>query len=728
VCANDGPLTGGAAAATDLDAIFRPRSIAVIGASRRPGTIGYQILDNLFRHGYTGAVYPVNPHARVVHSVRAYPTVEDVPDPVELAVVVVPKEHVLAVAEACGRRGVRALVVITAGFREVGGEGVARERALVEVVRRYGMRLVGPNCMGVLNTEPDVSMNATFAPTMPPPGPVSFLSQSGAMGVTILDYASEYGIGISKFISLGNKPDVSANDVLAYWRADPATRVALMYLENFGNPRRFTAIAREMSREKPIAVVKAARTRAGARAGSSHTGALAELDVATDALLAQCGALRADTVEELFDLAMAFGNAPLPAGNRVAVVTNAGGPGIIIADACESHGLVLAELAEATRAELRATLPEEASVANPVDMIASADAPRYRAVLETVLPDPNVDAVIAAFVPPLGVQAEDVAEAIATAAVGQPKPVLAVLMGRQGLPQGMARLHRARVPAYIFPESATRALAALWRYRRWRDRPPGRVRVFEDVDRAAAEAVLAGARGGGRPRLLEHEALALLAAYGIPVAPHRFADSERAAVRAAAELGYPVVLKAVATEVIHKTDVGGVLLGIEDEAELRAAWRTLLDRMAAHGLRPGAGLEGALVQRMLPGGRETIVGMTTDPNFGPLVMFGLGGIYVEAIRDVAFRIHPVTDRDAAEMVRQIRGFPLLAGIRGQRAVDLGLLEEVVQRVSQLVADHPDVLELEINPFLAFEPGGPSAAVDGRVILRPEPSARGNPDT
>ncbi|MBA3970332.1 MAG: CoA-binding protein, partial [Gemmatimonadetes bacterium] len=375
-----------------LDALLSPRSIAVIGASRSPNTIGYQILHNLLQHGYTGAVYPVNPTAQAIHSIRAYPTVADIPDPVDLAVIVVPKQHVLAVAEQCGQKGVQGLVTISAGFREIGGAGIERERELMEIVRRYGMRLVGPNCMGVLNTAPGLSMNATFAPTMPPPGPVSFMSQSGAMGVTILDYAAEYGIGISQFVSVGNKPDVSGNDIIEYWAADERTRVMLMYVENFGNPRRFTALAREITRRKPIIIVKSGRSTAGIRAASSHTGALAGTDVATDALFAQSGVIRVDTVEELFDLAMAFSHQPIPRGNRVAIVTNAGGPGIIIADACEAHGLAVPDLTESTRAVLAAHFPEEASLTNPVDMIASATPQGYRVAVEAVLADPNVDA------------------------------------------------------------------------------------------------------------------------------------------------------------------------------------------------------------------------------------------------------------------------------------------------------------------------------------------------
>ncbi|WP_420127826.1 acetate--CoA ligase alpha subunit [Longimicrobium sp.] len=696
-----------------LDAILRPRSIAVIGASRKPNTIGYQILENLVRHGYAGAVYPVNPTAAAVHSIRAYPSVEAVPDEVDMAVIVVPKQHVVDAAEACGRKGVKGLVVISAGFAEVGGSGVERQKALMEIVRRYGMRLVGPNCMGVLNTAPDRSMNATFAPTMPPSGPVSFMSQSGAMGVTILDYAKEYGIGISQFVSVGNKPDVSGNDLIQYWADDERTGVILMYLENFGNPRKFTQIAREITRKKPIIAVKSGRTGAGARAASSHTGALAGTDAATDALLRQCGVIRVDTVEEMFDLAMAFSHQPIPRGNRVAIVTNAGGPGIIIADACEANGLEVTALSEATTALLAKHFPEEASLANPVDMIASATPQSYRIAVEAVLADPNVDAVIATFVPPLGVRQEDVAEAIVAVAAQADKPVMAVLMGREGLPQGLAELNAAGIPGYRFPESGVRALAAMYRHRRWLERPVGQVRTF-DVDRAAVERIIAGARGEGREKLSEMEVMRVLEAYGIPVAPYRVARTADEAARAAAEFGWPVVMKVLSERIIHKSDVGGVIVGVEDEAELRAAFERLTTEVPA---RAGIGaelVEGVLVQKMVRGGKETIIGMTLDPQFGPVLMFGLGGIYVEALKDVVFRVQPVTDVDAGEMVRAIRGIRLLQGVRGEPASDLGAVEETIARISQLVGDHDAIREMDVNPWMAFAEGG--VAVDGRIRI------------
>jgi acetate---CoA ligase (ADP-forming) len=695
-----------------LDPILRPRSIAVIGASRRAGTIGYQIVANLLRHGYEGVVYPVNPKAGSIHAVPAYASVADIPGEVDLAMVVVPKEHVLDVVDQCGAKGIKGLVVISAGFREVGGAGAERERELVDRVRRYGMRLVGPNCMGVMSTAPELKMNATFAPSMPPAGPVSLMSQSGAMGVTILDYASEYGIGINDFVSVGNKPDVSGNDLVQYWADDERTRVILMYLENFGNPRTFTRLARKITKQKPIIVVKAGRSGAGARAASSHTGALAGLDVATDALLAQCGVIRVDTVEELFDMAMAFGTLPVPAGNRVAIVTNAGGPGIIIADACEGRGLEVVPLSEETQASLREVLAAEASVRNPVDMIASATPESYRLVLDRVLRDENVDAAIAAFVPPLGVRQEDVAQAIVTAKRGHEKPVLAVLMGREGLPAGRAQLKEAGVPGYIFPESAAKALAAMYRHRQWLERPEGSIREF-DVDRDTVQRVVREACGRGTDHLAGPEALAVFRAYGIPVLESRVVNTADEAAAAAEELGLPVVLKVESADVVHKSDVGGVVVNLGTADEVRAEFDAMMARVRAK--LPDARLDGALIQPFVRGGRETIIGGTTDPTFGPLLMFGLGGIYVEAMQDVSFRVSPVSDEDAREMVRAIRGYRVLEGFRGEPPVDQATLIEMIQRVSQLMMENPEIEELDINPFLIKEHGG--VALDARIRVR-----------
>jgi acetyl coenzyme A synthetase (ADP forming)-like protein len=711
---------------SSLDPIFRPASIAVIGASRTPGAIGYGIVHNLIERGYQGALYPVNPRARFVHSIPAFPSIREVPGPVDLAVVVVPKDCVLEVVDDCAAKQVPALVVISAGFREVGGAGAALEAELVERTRGYGMRLVGPNCIGVTNTDPAVSMNATFAPTMPPPGPVSFMSQSGAMGVTILDYAATYGIGIHHFVSMGNRADVSSNDLVQYWADDPDTELILMYLESFGNPRNFTRIAREVTRRKPILAVKAGRTRAGARAALSHTGALAGLDVATDALLTQCGVIRAETLEELFDLAAAFTHLAPPQGDRVAIVTNAGGPGIILADTCEAAGLRVTDLSPETERRLAETLPAEASTRNPVDMIASASPEIYSRVLELVLADPHVDAVIASFVPLLGIPQLGVAEAIIRAhqAISD-KPLLAVLMGREGLPAGRAELAAAGIPAYIFPESAARALAALVRHRRWLERPAGTIRHFT-VDDDAVTAILDRATGpaahpstrpsdeppehGAGEFLPLADALAILRAYGIPVIEHRTARSPDEAAAAARELGFPVALKVLSPEIVHKTELGGVALDLRDETSVRTACSAILDRVAL--AAPHARVDGVMVERYLEGGRETIVGMTLDPSFGPLVMFGLGGIHVEVLRDVAFRVEPLSDIDTDEMIRSIRGFRLLEGYRGEPPADLAALADVIQRISQLVGTHHRIAELEINPLNVFEQG--AIAVDARI--------------
>jgi acetyl coenzyme A synthetase (ADP forming)-like protein len=695
-----------------LDPILRPRSIAVVGASRRKNSIGNAILRHLIEGGFTGPVFPINPSADSVAAVPAFPSVKDLPIAPDLAFIVVPKERALDAVRECGEKGVKGLVVITAGFREVGGEGIELEKELVETIRRYGMSMVGPNCMGVLNTSSSVSMNGTFAPYMPPAGPIAFMSQSGAMGMTILDYASEYGIGISQFVSVGNKTDVSGNALTEYWRDDDEVGVILMYLESFGSPRTFVSLARETTRKKPILVVKSGRSEAGAKAASSHTGALAQVDIATDALLAQCGVLRADSVEELFDAALAFSKAPLPRGNRVAILTNAGGPGIIIADACEACGLDVATLSEESQAKLREILPEEASVSNPVDMIASASPEQVEQATRIIVADDGIDALIASYVP-LALEAPLVARAIRDGAEGVDKPVLAVLMSKRGLPQGMAELQESSIPAYRFPESAARALGAMWKHSRWQERPPETVRRFE-VEAERVGEVIAVALAEGRDQLTLMEGLEVLDAYGIPVASWAVVHSVDEAVAAAGQMGYPVVLKPVSAEILHKTEAGAVRVDLETAEDVVGAYGFLDDLLIETG--PEARQEGVLVQRMLKGGRETIVGMTWAPRFGPIVMVGLGGVYVEVLKDVAFRVQPVSNEDASEMIRSLRGYRILEGVRGEPGVDLDLLAEVVERTSQLVGEHPEIREMDINPFLAFPEADRCAAVDARFRI------------
>lgn len=695
-----------------LQAILAPTTIAVVGASRAPESIGHQILANLLAQGFTGAVYPVNPNAMAVCSVRAYASVADISGALDMAVVVVPKERVLAVAEDCGKAGVKALVVISAGFRESGADGAEREHALLKVVRQYGMRMVGPNCMGVINADPAVSMNATFARGMPPFGHSAFVSQSGALGLSVLDYAREYGIGISQFVSVGNKPDVSGNDLLEEWEHDPSVNVILMYVESFGNPMRFLEIASRVTKTKPIIVVKSGRSRVGARAASSHTGALAASDRAVEALLTQAGVLRAGTIEELFDMAMAFEARALPRSRRTAVITNAGGPGILAADAMETCGLELPELAPATIAALTPLFPAEASIRNPLDMIASATAEGYAAAMRVVLADPGIDAVVPIFVPPFAVRQQDVATAIGESSAADPaKTILAVLMGLEGLPLGRAELHAAGIPAYIFPESAARALNALNRHREWKERAPANPRPLA-VDTARAAAIIAFAQSEGREKLTEVEALQLLAAYGVPVADAVLALDESALVAAVRDVGGPAVLKIVSPDIVHKTDVGGVCVGVEGDDDARAAYHRML--AAVRAAQPEARLSGVLVQRMVLHGRETIVGISRDPDFGPLLMFGLGGVLVEALADVVFRIPPIDDAQALEMFSLIRGAKILDGMRGEKPVDRLALTQVVRRIGQLAVDFPSIMELDVNPLLVFPDG--AIAVDARARL------------
>jgi acetate---CoA ligase (ADP-forming) len=713
-----------------LDAVFRPRSVAVIGASRERGTIGAEIFHNVIAHGFHGPAYPVNPNATVVQSVAAYPSIAAAPGPVDLAVIVVPAAHAVGVLEECGREGVRAAIVISAGFKESGAEGRERERALADCARRYGMRLVGPNCLGALNTEPDIRLDATFAPTFPPEGRVAFSSQSGALGLAILEVAAQLQIGISHFISVGNKADVSGNDLLEYWEHDPGTNVILLYLESFGNPRRFTQIARRVARRKPIVAVKSGRTAAGARAASSHTGSLAGTDVAVDALCAQSGVIRTDTISELFDVAMLLSHQPVPRGNRVAIVTNAGGPGIMASDACESHGLQVVTLEPATIEALRAFLPPEASTRNPVDMIASARPESFEKAVRIVLDDPQVDSLLVIYVPPVVTRPLDVAQAIVrgvaqgaedAAARGLPlKPVLSCFMGTHGVPEGMRSLHRGNIPSYPFPEPAAIALARAVRYGTWLEEPEGRRVRFADVDSARAGRAVAAARTratGDPPIWLRPDEVAeVLAAYGIGLAATERAANAAEAVAAARRIGYPVALKLASDTLTHKSEVGGVALDLRRDDEVREAWSRIEQRLREN--VPDHPPMSATVQRMVRDGIESIVGVTIDPSFGPLVMFGLGGVQVELLRDVAFRIHPVTDRDAHEMVRAVRGARVLEGFRGAPPGDIAALESIILRVSQLIDDVPEIVEMDLNPIKVLPPGHGCAVVDARIALGP----------
>jgi acetyl coenzyme A synthetase (ADP forming)-like protein len=691
-----------------LDAIFSPRSVAVLGASRDRTSLGWALLHNLLMAQLEGPVYPVNPKAEVIHSLRCYPKIGAIPDSVDLAVILVPKAYVEQAVDECLEHGVRGLVVISAGFAETGEEGAELEQRICEKVRRAGARMVGPNCMGVINTHPAVRLDATFAPTPASPGSIGFVSQSGALGVAILNVAGALGLGLTQFASLGNKADVSGNDLLEYWENDDTTRVIAMYLESFGNPRHFAELARRVSRKKPILMVKSGRTEAGARAASSHTGALAGLDVTVEAFLERCGVVRANTIEELFDLARAFDRCPLPRGPRVAIVTNAGGPGIMATDACVNLGLEIAELSQSTRDTLRSFLPAAASIENPVDMIASADPPGYRRALDAVLTDPGVDTALAIHVTPLLADPVDILESVAAAAENTDKPVLVVIMARESFYDGL-RGQSGLPPVYRFPESAALAIAQLHRYAAWRERreePPACFAVDDDAVKKLLDATAEG-------YLPPEDAFAVLETYGIPVARCRRATTDELA-DVAAELGFPVVLKAIAPDLVHKSDLGAVAVGLESVEALEEAAAEMTRKLEKAGHAP----EAFLVQEQVPGEREVIFGMTTDPRFGPLLMFGLGGRYVEVLRDVRFTVTPLGPGEAMETLRSVRGFPLLEGVRGDAPADLEILSEVLQRLAQLVERHPRIAELDINPFLAATERQHARAVDVRIRVTP----------
>jgi acetyl coenzyme A synthetase (ADP forming)-like protein len=705
------------AAAAALRHVLAPSSVAVIGASRRRGTPGGEVFHNLVSGGFAGPVYPVNPATDVVQSVAAYATIADVPGPVELAVIAVPATAVVAVARGCAAAGVRALVVLSAGFAETGPEGAARQDELVAVCRQAGMRLVGPNCLGVLNTDPVVRLNAQFGPDVPGAGRVGFLSQSGALGLAIIDHAKVLGLGLSTFVSVGNKADLSGNDLLQYWADDRDTDVILLYLESFGNPRRFARIARQVGRIKPIVAVKSGRTTAGARAASSHTGALLRTsDRTVDALFRQTGVVRTDTLEELFDVASLLANQPLPDGHRVGIVTNAGGPGILCADACVAEGLRVVGLSERTRAALRSVLPVAAAVDNPVDTLAAVPADQFRQAITLVGASGDVDAVIAIYIPPLaGDRAILQAMRGATTELAGRVPVLHVLMsstlGSSADPAGLPR------PVYAFPEDAVRALARAADHTAWRRRADDEAAQPAGVRSDEASAVLAAAigdRADGR-WLHADEIARLFACYGIPLLATRSAGSAEEVVAAAGALDGPVAVKGVADGLVHKTDVGAVRLDLTSKEQVSQA----ADDIAAAVGAAGHELAGYLVQPMAGAGVELLVGVTHDPMFGPVVVCGAGGTAVELLHDIAVRLTPLTARDASEMVRSLATFPLLDGYRGAPPADVAALEDVLLRVSAMADDHPVIAELDCNPVVVRPDG--AVVVDARVLVRPVPS-------
>ncbi|WP_347488151.1 acetate--CoA ligase alpha subunit [Desulfoscipio sp. XC116] len=697
----------------DLTSMSKPQSVAVVGASPKPGKIGHTILGNVINSGYEGKIFPINPKEKEIAGFKAYAAVSEVPEPVDLAVVAVPAARVLDVARDCGRAGVKSLVVITAGFKEVGAEGLGLEKQLVESCREYGMRLLGPNVVGIIDTHTPI--NASFSATFPHQGEIAFLSQSGAMLVAILDWSASAGLGFSKVVSLGNKADLSEIEFIEDAAADPHTKVILCYIEDIVDGPRFLDVASRAARQKPVIVIKSGTSQAGAQAASSHTGALAGSDLAYDVAFRQCGIIRARTMTELFDLAVAFAKAPVPKGNRVAIVTNSGGPGIIATDNVESRGLQMARFDKATIEEMRANLPAEANIYNPVDVLGDAKADRYRFALQKVCADPNVDSVVVLMCPVGVTEPVETTEAILEMRRTFPdKPIFAAYMGGESLAAGASMLAKAGVPCFTFPEPAIASISGLVHYSEILDVPgEDSANDLSNIDCKGVKAIFYDVLKDNRLVLLGSEATEVAKCYGIPAAPVVLATSPEEAAAEADKMGYPVVLKVASPKIMHKTDVGGVQIGLNTAEEVRRAFVEIMENV--HGYMPQVVIYGIEVQKMMPRGTELIIGMTRDVQFGPLIAFGLGGIYVNLLKDVSFRLaRGLTDREIEYMLRETKAYTLLRGYRGEKPRDMKALVETIRRVAALVNDFPEIAEMDINPVFAYENG--LSALDIKITI------------
>jgi acetate---CoA ligase (ADP-forming) len=697
-----------------LDAFFEPKSVAVIGASNDPEKLGHAVVKNLIDGGYIkhGKIFPINLNAKEILGQPAYPSVLDVDDQIDLAVIVIPYQHVPKAMETCGEKGIPAVIVISAGFREAGKEGLEREMELVTIAEEYNLRLIGPNCLGVIDTFTPI--NASFSAGMPPSGPLAFMSQSGALGTAVLDIALSGRLGLSKFVSLGNKADVDEIDLLSTWAEDEHSKVVMIYTEGMANGQEFIKVARKAAKKKPIVAIKSGVTQAGSRAVASHTGSLAGSEQAYQAAFNQAGVLRAKTMESLFDIALALGYQPEMTGELIAIITNAGGPGILATDALEHSGLRLARFENETIKELEQYLPDAASAANPVDVLGDARADRYKFALETVIADPNVDAILVILTPQAMTEIEATAKAIGSIANACEKTILACFMGEKQVQAGIKILQSHNVPNYPFPERAAQAFRSMADYHHIRSRPDPEYEQF-DVDHAAVQEVFEKVRSEGRSSVGDAETRQILKAFKLRIPRSEIAENPDEAVEIAHQIGYPVVLKIASPDILHKTDVGGVKVGLQNQTDVRDAFELMVYR--AQRYVPEAHIWGCLVQEMVPsGGLEVLVGMNRDPQFGPLVTFGLGGIYVETLKDVTFRVAPFSRLDAEEMLSEIRAHALLDGVRGQPEVDKDAIVDTLLRIGQLVQDFPDIVELDINPLVVYPRGQGAIALDMRVVL------------
>ena len=696
--------------------IFYPESVAVVGANRVPGTVPYDMLVNILHSDFTGVVYPVNPREKAIAGVKTYKYVLDIPDPVDLAVIVYPSSVCNMALEQCGQKGIKSVIIISAGFREIGGIGIEREQQLLEIAKKYDINFIGPNCLGVINTDPAVNLNASFARKMPEAGNIGFLSQSGALCTAVLDYAQAKHIGFSKFISFGNKADINEIDLLYYLGNDPKTKVILIYLEEISDGRGLMKAAREIIAEtgKPILAIKSGRTAAGASAAASHTGSLAGSDEITDAAMRQAGIIRCNNINEMFDLATAFAYQPLPDNNRVAIITNAGGPGVLTTDATINEGLQLAKFSEETMTMFRKTLPKTANIKNPVDVIGDARADRYNIALSQALKDPNVDGVFVILTPQSMTDIEAIAREVVSVAGRYEKPIFTSFMGEKDVFAGIDILQRNRIPHYNLPETMAKAFATTYRFKKQLKNEIPVFKPFKDVDKEKAHSLLNKALEQGKTYLAEYEASEVLAAYGLPVLTSKIVNSADEAQKAAAEVGFPLVMKVMSADVVHKSDAGGVVLNVKTAQEAAKAYETIIANIKKN--QPEAKIDGILMRQMIPEGEEVILGIKRDVSFDAVLMFGLGGIFVEVVKDIAFKVTPLSDEEAMGLIKEIKGAPLLFGMRNRPERDIVSLRESIQRLSQLAEECPQIKELDINPMIVLEKGKGSFIADARIIL------------
>jgi acetate---CoA ligase (ADP-forming) len=694
-----------------LNNFFNPRSIAVIGASRTPGKVGYDILKNIIQYGYEGTIYPVNPGVPEILGVRTYPSLLDVPGEIGLAVVVIPSKNVLEVIGQCGAKNIDSAIIITAGFKESGLEGARLETELINRAKEAGVRFIGPNCLGMIDTHSKV--NASFAAGMPAKGGIGFFSQSGALCLAVLDRALPDKIGFSKFISMGNKADISDTDIMLALAEDEDTKVILGYIEGVGDGRKFMDVATQVSKKKPVIILKSGITSSGAKAASSHTGALAGREAAFDAAFKQSGVIRAHTINELFNYALAFANQPLPQSPNVAIITNSGGPGILAADACDKSDLKLAPPHKEIVDELRTFLPPVASFYNPVDILGDAGSDRYEKAIKTVLKDDKIHGILVLLTPTATVDVEATALAVANSANETDRPILTSFMGKKSIEEAAKTLLSYGVPNYSYPEEAVSAMNAMYHYHLWINRPDKQYQGFPGYKEKAVQ-IFANAKKENRDRFTDSEVHDVLSAYGFALPKSVFARTAEDAVDAASEIGYPVVMKIVSPQIVHKSDIGGVRVNLNTKQEVEKAFFEITTHL--RNIMPAAQIYGVMVQEMVRGGKEIIMGITKDPQFGHMIMFGLGGIYVEVLKDIAFRITPLSREDAHEMIRETKTFPLLRGVRGEAEADIESIEHSLMILSQIAADFPQIIEADINPLLVKKRGEGAVAIDARFAI------------